>query len=138
MDLFKEWEIKLEPYGFETLSTDYKKESPKEKGKPDFYTEILGEKIYFEVTGTDATNIKEKDDLWVRPDKAEYVKKHGLKAYCIHILDRLKIIRFIKMDVVSKSPIIHPSIRGTQETYHSVKPEDALSVAQFKEKLKIK
>jgi len=138
VDLFEKFGIKLEPYGFEALSKEYNKNSPEERGKPDFYADIHGEKIYFEVTGTDSPKTKEKDDLWVRPDKAEYVKKHKIKAYCVHILDKLGIIRFVKMDIVSESPIKEIPIRGTIETFHTIKADKALSISQFKEELKIK
>jgi len=138
INLFKDFGIELIPFGFEALSEEYNKESPVEKGKPDFFADINGERIFFEVTGTDRPSVNINNDLWVRPDKAEYVKKHKLKAYCIHILDRLKVVRFIKMETVLDSPIINPVIRGTKETYHSIKADKSLSIEQFKKELKIK
>lgn len=140
--IFKEFMKKqgyeVKEFGFETLSEAYNPDSPEEKGKPDFFIEENGQKVYFEVTGTSAPNIKPEDKIWLRPDKVDYVKRHKLRAYCVHILDSIPLIRFIDITNLTKYNVIHPTIRETKETYYEIDPSEYLTEDQFKEKLKQK
>jgi hypothetical protein len=135
MELMASLGFEVKKFGFETLSEKYNPKSPDERGKPDFYIEKNGEKIFFEVTGTNVASVTPEKKIWIRPDKIAYIKKYRLRTYCVHILDRLKLIRFVDMTKVSDKNIVHPVIRGTEETYYEVDPMLCLSLEQFKTEL---
>lgn len=121
--LLEEQGHKVYVNGFGAMSTEYKPENPEEAGIPDMYIEVNGEKIYFEVTGTDY-HTEPKADIWVRPDKVKYAKKHGVTVYCVHVLSKINLVRLIKMNDIDSSKIIYPKIRGTVERYIAVPAED--------------
>ena len=133
--LLESWGYKVNAFGFEALSDDYNPDSPDEKGKPDFFIEINGSKLFFEVTGTNIKTVTPDKNIWLRPDKISFVKKHKLKAYCAHVLDHLDIIRFINMNELEDNTLIHPTIRGTKETYYEISPEKCISPDELKKLL---
>lgn len=139
-DLFQKtiesWGYTVKNFGFETLSEDYNPNSPEEKGKPDFYIEHKDKRIYFEVTGTDSPRTSEHDPIWLRPDKVEYVKKHHMIAFCVHILTAKNLIRFLDMNKINERNIIHPTIRGTKETYIEVPTSECIAIVKFEQILK--
>lgn len=131
--ILESWGFKVHTFGFEALSTEYNPESPDEKGKPDFYIEKNDERIFFEVTGTSVKNVTSEDMIWLRPDKVEFVNKHRLRAFCVHVLDYYRIVRFIDMANIMNKKIIHPIIRGTRETYYEIDPNEWGSQEELKE-----
>lgn len=137
-ETLEDWGYTAKNFGFETLSEDYNPDSPAEKGKPDFYIEYDDKKIFFEVTGTDSARTSEHDPIWLRPDKVEYVTKHNLIAYCVHILTAKNLIRFLDMRKIDTKKIIHPIIRGTRETYIEVSPSECISLTKFEAMVKNK
>ena len=133
VDLFKSWGLVPIPFGFEALSTDYNPESPKEKGKPDFYVDFDDGRIYFEVTGTDSQYVKPYYDIWIRPDKIDYVERHNIIAYTCHILNNsYNLIRFIDMNNFGERRIVHRTIRGARETYLAIASSKTISVNSIK------
>jgi len=122
--LLESWGFEVVNFGFEALSTQYNPDSPDEKGKPDFFIEYDKNRIFFEVTGTSVGSVTPEAQIWLRPDKVEYVKKHEVKAYCIHVLDKYELIRFIDMHKIIGMKLIHPTIRGTRETYYEIDPSE--------------
>lgn len=133
VDLFKSWGLTPIPFGFEALSTDYNPKSPKEKGKPDFYIEIDNEKKYYEVTGSNVSSVRPQYDLWIRPDKVDYVLKHNIEGYACHILDNFyNLIRFIDLTSIEERRIVHPVIRGTRETYLAIAPSKTISISRMR------
>lgn len=130
----------LESYGFtvtingpEAMSTEYIEGKSHEPGIPDFYTEINGQKIYFEVTGTHF--ISEYAPIWVRPDKINYAKKHGIECYLVHIISAKRLIRFIDMTKID-GKIVHPTTRRGQETFVEFNPNQMTPMLQFMDTLK--
>lgn len=116
-ELIGDWEYEVKPYGFLPESSEYTKESPDEKGKPDF--EILVSKdrsVFLETTGT--KHSRGADDVWVRPDKFDFAKRHeDLDCWVGHIIEDSHQIRFMKLQNKEKYSIIHPVIGGVTETY---------------------
>lgn len=133
-DLFEKWGYTVKKFGFEALSNEYNPKSPNEKGKPDFFVEINKKEVFFEVTGTDVLSVKPEADIWLRPDKVEYINNHNLRCFCVHILSSIDLIRFIDMNIINKEncPLIFPIIRGAKETYHSINSNVAKSKDEFK------
>ena len=117
--------IKAKPCGFFATSTEYVKESPEEKGEPDLI--IPSVENFVEVTGPDKPVSKEAD-LWIREDKFEYAENHPEKEIWVaHILESEdNLIRFLRLGGEAKEryTLIHPTIRGTPETYRSIPADD--------------
>lgn len=134
-DLFSGWGFDVYNYGFEALSNKFTSKHPIEKGKPDFLININGNYVFFEVTGTNKKSILEKHDIWIRPDKVNYVKKYDIDCYCVHILDHLDLIRFVDMRLINRdnTPVIFPRIRGNRERYFGVSSDRAISINVFKD-----
>lgn len=126
MDALKEQGIETEEYGFGALSTDYIKESPKEKGAPDL--KITGTEIYIEVTGPDK-RLDPEADLWVRWDKFEYAENHPEKEIWVaHILESEDdLIRVLKLGagVKERYKEIFPEINGIKERYRQIPASDS-------------
>jgi len=119
-------------HGFGAMSTEYIAEKSKEPGKPDFYIEVNGEKVYFEVTGTHF--ISEYAPIWVRPDKINYAKKHNIKCYLVHIISAKRLVRFIDMAKID-GYIIHPTTRRGNETFVEFNPSQMTPMIPFMESL---
>ncbi len=131
-NLMESWGYKVIDFGFEALSNEYNPNSPEEKGKPDFYIQKDGHKVYFEITGTDSKNVTNNDIVWIRPDKVAYVKKHEIVAFLVHILSALGLMRFIDMRYIDESKLVYPTIRGAKETYIEINPSMLIEVNEFK------
>lgn len=134
VELFEGWGLEPIPFGFEALSTDYNPSSPEERGKPDFYINFDKDKIYYEVTGTRVRSVTPYHELWIRPDKVDYVLNHNLEAYACHILDNTyNLIRFIDMNNFGEREIVYPRIRGVDETYLAIAPSRTISIGGMRE-----
>lgn len=93
----------LEPCGFMAESAAYNLSKPKESGIPDY--RIKGTNKYVEVTGTDA-QVSPVSDIWVRPDKVQYAKRHpDQTVILVHCLDHFRIYRWIYMLECEKFPV---------------------------------
>ncbi len=129
--------IKVIPFGFETESVEYNPESPKEKGKPDYVIE-LNSVIYFEVTGTNVEWVTDEKNLWVRPDKVEYVENHNINGYVCHILNnRYNKIRFIDANnIPDKNRIIYRYITKngirSREKFIEIYPYESISLNEMR------
>jgi len=125
-------DIEAEEHGFLATSTEYSKESPKEKGAPDLI--ISSVEIFVEVTGPDKAMDKD-EDLWIRWDKFEYAENHPKQeVWVAHILESADdLIRFLKLGpgVKENYTEITPTIRGAVERYRAVPANDA-SLFSFK------
>lgn len=85
--------------------------------------------MYFEVTGSNVGSVRPQYDLWIRPDKVNYVLKHNIEGYVCHILDNsYNLIRFIDLTNIEERKYIHPVIRGTRETYLTIAPSKTISI----------
>jgi hypothetical protein len=129
INAFKSKGIKAVPHGFLPLSTEYVKESPEEKGDPDLKILTCKEtkEIYVEVTGPDIA-ISKTDDLWIRWDKFIYAENHPEKEiWVVHILESEDdLMRVLKLGsgIKERYELIHPTIRGTVESYRSIPVDD--------------
>jgi hypothetical protein len=125
--LIELWDFKVEPFGFLPTSTDYVKNSPDEKGKPDWLIIVTDKcKIPLEVTGTKYS--RGADDIWIRNDKFEYAEKHQeLECWVGHVLESKELVRFIKFENKDKYPLENREINGNMETYRII-PEDETSI----------
>ncbi len=138
VELAHNWGLVAVKFGFEAESSDYNPNSPDEKGKPDYYIDVGNERIYFEVTGTDVSSITPEMDLWVRPDKIDYVERHNINGYVCHILNnRYNKIRFINLNNIDYRVIVHPFIRGIRETYVAFSYKECISVSEMRSILRI-
>jgi hypothetical protein len=109
-----------------------------EKGAADLQLE--GSNIFLEVTGPQTKTVKLDAPLWVRPDKIANARKNfpDHETWIIHWLELDGTLRVIKMDQAfflaldnNEFPLVHPYIRGTQETYHQIATAHAC-VKEFK------
>jgi hypothetical protein len=129
--LIENWGFKVEPFGFEPTSTQYYKNSPDEKGIPDWQIIVTNEiKIPLEVTGTKVS--RGTDDVWIRNDKFEYAENHPeMECWVAHALESKGLIRFIKLENKEKYPLQKISI-AVVETYRVI-PEEATTLLSAKE-----
>lgn len=127
----------IEPHGFLAESIDYSKESPKEKGIPDY--KVKDTNILLETTGTKYA--RPPNDVWIRDDKFEYAEKH-LESDCWvgHIIEDPELVRFMKLENKEKYPIEVRRIRGVDERFRIIPDNDpALKTSdEFKSYLKSK
>jgi len=101
-----------------------------EKGDADGTVEQTNIKI--EVTGPNVT-VSDTAPLWVRPDKIANAKRHPeYDTWVVHCIDKAGTVRTIHLDADffqkydnSEYIIIHPIIRGRNETYVSIPYDDA-------------
>ena len=136
-------ELKFEIFGFGADTDEMIKKHPLEKGIPDVL--IIYEKnnfnyvlTFLEVTGT--KQIRETDDIWIRPDKFEFAKNHPyLDIFIAHYVDDKNLLRFISTKDTNNLP--EPKeiiIRGNKEIYVmlSFDHESVISSDQFIDYLK--
>jgi hypothetical protein len=73
--------------------------------KFDFSLELNKCRVYFEVSGTDSSNVNKSSDLYIRIDKLDFLSKHEGICYFVHILnnDKESLIRVIKLNDLDKS-----------------------------------
>lgn len=134
VELMHNWGLAPVKFGFEKESLDYNPNAPIEKGIPDYYIVVHGERIYFEVTGTNVARVSPSNPLWVRPDKIDYVKRHRINGYVCHILNnQYNRIRFINLNEIKQKRIIYKYIRGVRETYVEIPSDQAISEDQMRE-----
>jgi hypothetical protein len=97
-----------------------------EKGGSDLHANDTD--IYIEVTGPNIDSVKADADLWVRPDKIAYAIAHPKNDHwVVHALMREFYLRTIHLGdefkedyKKGKFKIVHPWIRGVEETYISI------------------
>ncbi|MHA1381319.1 MAG: hypothetical protein ACTSRG_23370 [Candidatus Helarchaeota archaeon] len=101
------------------------------KGDADY--DIPDKKIRIEVTGPLVKNITQDQPLWIRPDKIENARKHlpDEETWVVHHLMRDNTIRVVNLDDDffkrldrGDFELIHPYIRGTEETYYLILASD--------------
>ncbi len=97
-ELLKE-DIDFEIFGFGAGSDKLIESHPVEKGIPDLaviykkgkFSYVL---LFIEVTGTNF--LSKEDDLWIRPDKFEFAKRHSnMDIWIAHYINNLDLVRFI-------------------------------------------
>ncbi len=97
-----------------------------QKGDADF--SVQGIPVNIEITGPLVTFVREDANLWIRPDKIANARSHqGVLTIVVHHLPRNNLMRVIFLNGNFFSaldsgafPIVHPPIRGVQETYNSI------------------
>lgn len=107
-----------------------------EKGGSDLHIDKTN--ICVEVTGPNVDYIGKDADLWLRPDKIEYAIKHPENdVWVVHVLQKEFYPRAIHINEDFKKDyhfmrfkIVHPSIRGTKETYAAI-PANSSHVVDF-------
>jgi len=135
IDLIRSWGFECEEYGFLATSTEYVKESPKERGKPDWKIKINENKsILLETTGT--KQARGKNDVWIRNDKFEFAENHiDLECWAGHIIEDIRLIRFLKLEGKDRFPLEEREIRRTIEHFRIIPDGDSSLISQndFKE-----
>ncbi len=137
INLIETWGFSVEGFGFLPDSTEYQKESPDEKGKPDWKIIIMQDRfILLETTGT--VRSRGKNDVWLRNDKFEFAENHPEEeCWAGHIIEESNIIRFMKIENKEKYSFEEREIRGAIERFRII-PENSLlliSPEQFKKYL---
>jgi hypothetical protein len=98
-----------------------------EKGAPDLH--VVGTNIYLEVTGPLSNKVGRDAPLWIRPDKVENARKHypEHETWLVHCLAKDFTLRVINLNSnffnqldKGRFKVIHPWIRGTEETYLAI------------------
>ncbi|MFA5142176.1 MAG: hypothetical protein WC471_04365 [Candidatus Woesearchaeota archaeon] len=101
--------VTFEDIGFGTDSTKIILKHPIEKGGPDVIMKFGKKTLYLEVTG----KIGCGKELWLRPDKIEYMKKHPeMDIWVAHTCDKEKETYFIKIDLKKTYIAEEYEIRG--------------------------
>jgi len=125
--------VTVDFYGLGAGTTDYidasQQGSNHKKGDADLY--IKEYDVFIEVTGP-MIKVHETDTLWVRPDKIDNainklnngIGKRHLVIHMANLKSGGCIYRIVNIDMIIKNDIdigvlriIHPFIRGRQETY---------------------
>jgi hypothetical protein len=97
------------------------------KGDADYTVENT--EFLVEVTGPFAKTVRDRDPLWIRPDKitAARAKYPGQTTIVFHKNEGTGLIRTVVLDEIffaaldaNNFPIVHPSIKGQRETYHEI------------------
>jgi hypothetical protein len=134
IDLINSWGFRSEEFGFLATSEEYVKESPDEKGKPDWKIIVNQEKnIFLETTGT--IKSRGKDDVWIRNDKFEFAENHPeLECWAGHIIEDKGLIRFLKLEKKERFPLEERIIRDTTERFRIIPDgnHSLLSIDDFK------
>ncbi|EHB91899.1 hypothetical protein [Alistipes indistinctus] len=122
---------KVELCGLGAGSNDYLSGSASDynftKGDADLHIEDSD--FFIEVTGPNI-KVNPSDALWIRPDKIQNALKKmekgiGKGHFIIHVIERKDnsqtMLRVIPISPeLMNFPTIHPSIRGTRETYKEI------------------
>ena len=101
-------ELKFEIFGFGADTDEMIRKHPTEKGIPDIL--IIYEKnnfnyvlTFLEITGTQ--QMKETDNIWIRPDKFEFARNHPhLDIFIAHYINNLDLLRFVSTKNMSNLP----------------------------------
>ena len=122
---FLKEDIDFEVFGFGAGSDKLIESHPVEKGIPDLavvykkgnFSYVL---LFIEVTGTNFLN--EEDDLWIRPDKFEFAKRHSnMDVWIAHYINDLDLLRFISTKNLSDlGKPKEVTIRNNKEEYLSI------------------
>jgi len=137
-ELLESCGFNVEPYGFMPDSSEYSKESPKEKGIPDLKISLSKLDVLLEVTGT--IRSRGIDDVWIRDDKFEYAENHpDQDCWVGHILEDSNLIRFMKLENKTKYPLREIQLK-VMEKYRVVPDGDSVlkTPEEFKSYLKSK
>lgn len=98
----------------------------KDEGGSDLH--VIDTNIFIEVTGPNIERVGEEAALWIRPDKIAHAITHPENDHWIvHVLKKNFYIRTVRITNDFKEDfkkglfeIVHPTIRGTEETYAAV------------------
>jgi len=137
ISLVEEDGIKIESHGFLAESTEYSKESPNEKGIPDY--KVKDTNVLLETTGT--KHARPPNDVWIRDDKFEYAENHPESDCWVgHIIEEPELVRFIKLENKEKYPIEVRQIRGVDERFRIIPDGNSAlkTLDEFKSHLKSK
>ncbi len=89
--------------------------------------------VYIEVTGPLVRTVTPDQPLWIRPDKVEAARSHiaDQETWVVHHLPHNDLIRVVSLNAdfmkrldSKEFGIVHPVIRGTQETYVEIPASD--------------
>jgi len=129
--------FEFEAHGFLAESTEYSKESPIEKGIPDY--KVKDTNVLLETTGTKHARLP--NDVWIRNDKFEYAENHpDSDCWLGHIIEEPELVRFMKLENKEKYPIKVKQIRGVDERFRIIPDGDPAlkTLDEFKSHLKSK
>jgi hypothetical protein len=121
--------------GFGAGSKDFLDGTAQEHGRAlgDADLHIVGTNIFIEVTGPISERVDRDADLWIRPDKIEAARAQSKtrKTVVLHHLARTGEIRVISLNHQfffrydgNMYRQVHPTIRGTRETYVAIPADD--------------
>lgn len=130
-ELIESWGFIVDYFGFHAGDTEFDFRYSKESGIPDLIIHTRNKKVLVEVTGS---KYSRGIDLWVRPDKFYYARRHReYDVWIAHIIESSNIIRFIK-GLKKDCTEIQQIIRGNIETFISIQPndKDIISIKEFK------
>jgi len=128
-------ELEFEDIGFGTNTTDFINTHPDEKGAPDVRILFKGkELVRLEITGKKGCG----KDLWIRPDKIEYAKRHReYDIWYAHTCDEENKIWFIKpiLDIKYEANVL--KVHGSNEKFviFHKNSKEVKNIEEFKEYL---